>query len=456
MKEEPKEGKTWEEIPTFAPELSSDPKIREKVRSSGYGSEKVVVKKVVLEDNDIRPWQEVPTFTPELVPSTLRESARSSGYGSVIPEIKKPEPETPAFKPEIKRSSVGEQVYESAKSSAYGRVLATPPRPSSAPQPAFRPELPKSTLRESARSSGYGKVLPQSRPSTAPGNEENGSPRTKYVPRYTLLADRSDKQQQQTPSKPEKDFVLDGVAMTSQRHPIHGGFGPVPPVPDSPLSRSIKEKASSSRYFEYQPPVGEKKEASPSVPALKFDRSHSVLEQPLEAFPPKTPLADKVRSSAYGVESPARVERPEPAASEPKWGLTYKAAIPNELPPPPVNALNASVGSHGYGTASPEKGQLVEYKPEPLWVPPARSTGFPVPPPVPRSSLNDSVSSHYGANYQPHNPYSAGFEDSQMEDEEHHRSTSSAITRTVKTTTKKVVEEYEVDGNEQVDEHEEY
>ncbi len=164
-----------------------------------------------------------------------------------------------------------------------------------------------------------------------------------------------------------------------------------------------------------------------------------------------------MRSSAYGIESPARAERPEPPAPEAKWGLTFKADIPKELPPPPVNALNAQVGSHGYGTTSPAKGPLFEYKPEPLWVPPAKSVGFPAPPPVPRSSLNDSVASHYGASYQPHNPYNSGFEDSQGEDSmSERRSSVSNVTKTTRTVTKKtVVEEYE-EGQEPEGEPEEF
>jgi hypothetical protein len=110
---------------------------------------------------------------------------------------------------------------------------------------------------------------------------------------------------------------------------------------------------------------------------------------------------------------------------------------------------HTQVGSHGYGSSSPAKGTKVEYQPEPLWVPPAKSVGFPAPPPVPRSSLNDSVASHYGADYQPHNPYNSSFDESQADEAQTER--RSSVTKTTRTITKKVVtEEYE-EGQEPED-----
>lgn len=59
-KEEPQEwDNVWNDPPTFQPEMLSDPDIRAKVKSSGYGTEQVTVARVELEDTELRPWQEV-------------------------------------------------------------------------------------------------------------------------------------------------------------------------------------------------------------------------------------------------------------------------------------------------------------------------------------------------------------------------------------------------------------
>lgn len=52
----------------------------------------------------------------------------------------------------------------------------------------------------------------------------------------------------------------------------------------------------------------------------------------------------QVRSNGYGTVAPAVAPKPEPKPQEPKWGMTYKAEVPKELPPPPRSSLNDKVG----------------------------------------------------------------------------------------------------------------
>lgn len=136
---------------TFHPDLISNPELRDKARSSGYGVVVPKVEKLVLEANDLRPWEEPPTFRPALVSNAeQREKARSSHYGVALPQKKQAESPAPSFQPELvtHTSKVSSPWAEKARSSKYGREAATVTPPPQAPQPSFKPEMPKSAYRE--------------------------------------------------------------------------------------------------------------------------------------------------------------------------------------------------------------------------------------------------------------------------------------------------------------------
>lgn len=228
----PEWDSSFREIPTFQPELVSAPDLREKAKSSGYGKVVPTIQRADRDPNDLRPGEEEPPFKPQLPRDAKRDRAHSSSYGKVLAASPKPKDEgKPSFRPEIKRSSISEQVFKQAKSSAYGKVLAEAPRPQSAPTSPFRPQLPPNKLRQQAQSSAYGKVLPASRPTTANGEEGrpafDSSPiKANFVPRYSVLADRSHRESlSSTTSAPERDFVLDGVHVTSTRPRFVDTFG---------------------------------------------------------------------------------------------------------------------------------------------------------------------------------------------------------------------------------------
>ena len=164
----------------------------------------------------------------------------------------------------------------------------------------------------------------------------------------------------------------------------------------------MRSSASSSKYGTASPAVGPRPHREERPEDFKFDRSTSVLNEPLEPFATKTPLADKVRSSQYGLAPPPQGQKPEPKEPEPKWGFTFKASVPSAPPPAPRNDLTNRVNSHGYGKVSPEKGPRYELEQKPLWIPSnSPRVQMPEPAPVPRSRLNDSVRSHYGTDYNP-------------------------------------------------------
>ena len=249
-REEPNEWDgIYHEVPTFEPDLISSPEARARARSSKYGSQVPVVRRVVLEDNDLRPWEETPTFKPQLVDSPLRKQAQSSKYGKALPMRKEVAPEQPKFKPEIKRPPSAQRQYEQVKSSGYGRVPASPGsgRPSSAPQLAFRPKLPKSKLRQSVKSSGYGRVTPESKRAHAGRRRSDGfdtsADRRPYVPRYSLLTDRSDQEAAEKEKEREREepqFVLDGVQSFNSRSKLELAFGLPANHTPSPKQKSVK------------------------------------------------------------------------------------------------------------------------------------------------------------------------------------------------------------------------
>ena len=110
-----------------------------------------------------------------------------------------------------------------------------------------------------------------------------------------------------------------------------------------PFPSEFIEKAPSSAYGVASPQVSAKPERPATAPSLRFDRQRSVLTEPLEPFALKTALADKVRSSSYGVESPPVAPKPEPKVPTPQWKAALKGAINAELEAAPRSPLNDKV-----------------------------------------------------------------------------------------------------------------
>eukprot|EP00911_Craspedida_sp_UC1_P002692 UC1_evm1s1977 len=377
-----------EEPPSFQPELVSDPEVRAKVRSSGYGSSKVTVTRIELEDDELRPWHKEPTFKPKLVSDkSIRKAAQASGYGKKVPEKKTKKAPRPDFKPKPVRSSTGRKLIKETQSSGYGKVAALPPRPKTAPSLRFRPKINKKAAFKGTNSSGYGKIAAESpavrRPQSSLGTRSNHA----FVARYSLAGDRSHQQSREAHPR-EKGFRLDCHAVAAK--PVHADSFPTPPpVPVTETSQKLKELAIGSELTSrvYEPaPLPERKE---QPKPFRFGDANRALQYASEDQPQKTALADQVRSSKYGKELPpgAQAERPDEKVSEPVWNMTYKADIPAELPEAPRNKLTDQVGSHSYGHASPDVAELLLPEPEPVWLPSSAKPGIPEPAPVSRSAL---------------------------------------------------------------------
>lgn len=398
---------------TFHPELSSDQRLREKAKSSNYGSIVPKVEKVVLEANDLRPWEEQPTFAPEMPECSVRARVKSSSYGSVLPKKEEREAPSPSFKPELvtENSKVSQEWKAKARSSSYGKEIAQVNRPKSAPRPTFTPELPKSTARdkykESVVSSKYGEASPArvERPKTAPTSRD-------------LKLDTPRNGKSASPEHKVKDpleeraspggFVLDCVRMgeainEAAKYPgvrIPEGLNLQKPLVTTEYSRKLKEAARSSSYGEASPARGEKPPEKKPEPRFAYG-GKSVLHESPEPIAKRSPLNEKVRSQGYGTASPVKVERPPPKEPERLWTPTLSVAKV-ELSDVPRSKLNDKVASHAYGIASPAKGERSSTPLEPVWVPSSKRGGIPEPEPHRRaSSQYEHVRSHYGADYNP-------------------------------------------------------
>lgn len=410
---------------TFQPELISDERIREKVRSSGYGS-KVIEKK----NPDGPTWEEIQledaTFAPQMRQDPIREKVKSTGYGKgeIIYGKPVPEPELPTFQPRVTTTPQAVALRRRSSSAGYGKGIASHPTHKIADPPKpdlpFSPQLPKDGVREKVRSSGYGQTwTPPVKPKPTPKTDN-------VVLRHTLLADKSKddvRKENEMPSDGRPEFRNDGVQVAlSNAQTIRYGMTEPITVYEKPTptkqARIIKEKARSSNYHKnYSPSTkrpskeeikervygnvltqDEVVEGRNKAERLKFTKKTLWDETPIGHVPEnpaREELKEKVHSSGYLDWQPEVGEKRE-ITPEPRFEVSKpKNAIKSleELPPAPMNPLNAQVGGHGYGVVSPEVGEKPVREEAPVWRSTSKNNGI-LPlekmPPAPKPSSRGS------------------------------------------------------------------
>lgn len=417
-KERVEDWPKYEPVPTFVPEMISDPTVREKVNSSAYG-EKIPAPRPPAEEIDIveERQKHIPDMNCSEAAVALRQKINSHAYGEKTPEVRAPvEAPQPTFTPEIVRSKEGEKLIQVAVSTHYGTVIPAPPAIREPELPSFRPDLNVSheaaLLREKAPSHKYGVEVPAVRPQTAPASSD----RPHYERMYTLLEDRSDKPER--PKSPE--FILDATRAAHSNHNLVSPFKakPLPGFHDGDKRSGGKEATRSSNYGKVTPEV--KKKINPILLSeslcspvrnldvaawnIKVERLH---ELELDTLPERpNVLSKEPSSSGYGQVSPTKGDRLS-VSTEPFWAPIATPVPPvkvEDLPPPPKNKLNESVNSTKYGQDSPQKVPREEFETEPVWVP-ATMVPKELPalgsPPRTRKSEWQHIGSHYGAGYTP-------------------------------------------------------
>jgi len=314
----------------FSPAMMSDATVREKVRSSGYGVDKVDYKRPeptvhTLEQKEL----EKATFKPDLekyrTGKKLRQQAHSTGYGKDIPAARDtPEPPKPSFKPEVAVGREARKLKESAPSSGYGRDMPKPKEIPTGPKLPFKPNLDLSASQRKMRKAAPSGTYLQERPKTAPAKSNKPS-----VLRHTLAEDKG------TPThEPHKDVgpgfnLMTGAKVQTSAEINNGTFPPVEPLPPSAEQLKLKESAKSSGYAtsEYEPEMV-KVEPKESAPVLNLGTAGTTY-----------------------IDSPSKLERFERGSQSAKL-------------------LKNVVGS-GYASADyqPKQGELKEVTAGPLWKP---------------------------------------------------------------------------------------
>jgi hypothetical protein len=287
---------------------------------------------------------------------TIRAKARSSGYGITVPAKKEAEAPRPSFTPDVTKTEAAEQMRARARSSGYGKVAAKAPcKTSPSPDRAeFKPMLPEDPIRQAAPSSGYanGAYRPPTNRSRRE-SLENGTASSERVLKHSLLRDKPEPKDDcpTSPSK-EKTFILDGVkvALTNTTMVKEGAavaklVEVLPPPHRSDTAKQLRERVHTQGYGKgtYTPPRGEKlhKEESPS---FRFAKA-SPLDEPLS--PVDTPKAaalcevvkKNVCSQGYGSRS---YMPPHGAKAQPVEELKFKftkASVLDEAQKDPPQSL---------------------------------------------------------------------------------------------------------------------
>jgi len=314
----------------FSPALMSDATVREKVRSSGYGVDKVEYKRAEAQVHTLEQKEmEKATFKPDMekyrTGKKLRKQAQSTGYGKDVPASREtPEPPKPSFKPEVAVGREARKLKKSAPSSGYGRDMPKPKEVPAAPKLPFKPNLDLSASMRKMRKNAPSGTYLQERPKTAPAKSTKPS-----MLRHTLAEDKG------APThEPHRDvgpgFILTTADRVKTSAEINNGtFPPVEPLPPSAEQLKLKESAKSSGYAsgEYEPEM--------------------VKVVPKEA----EPVLNLGTAGTTYVDSPTKMERFERGAQSSKL-------------------LKNVVGS-GYSSADyqPRQGELKEVEPGPLWKP---------------------------------------------------------------------------------------
>lgn len=226
--------------PKFAPTLVSSSDIRTRVRSSGYGVDKVDAKKADAKDPDVIVIEELGerAFTPDLkLTAKKRSDTASSGYGTQIPTARKMVQSTPAFKPD---TSITAKKRTKVASSGYGKIAVAAKKTDNQKfAPTFKPSLDVSKKASKMRAQVQPRHTEAPRPKT-PGSYDAQRQKVKSTPRYTLAADKDAKDASAAAEIKQigSGFVLDGVAQSALQK------GKVSPAPIGSIKgMSLAKKA---------------------------------------------------------------------------------------------------------------------------------------------------------------------------------------------------------------------
>lgn len=351
--------------PKFAPTLMSSSGIRTRVRSSGYGVDKVTLKKAEAKDPDVMVVTELGdhAFTPDLkLTAKKRGDAASSGYGTQIPTLRKLAQPTPVFKPD---TSITAKKRTKVASSGYGKIAVAAKKVDSAKfAPTFKPSLDVSKKASKMRSEVQPRHTQAPRPKT-PGTYDKQRARVKTTPRYTLAADKDAKDASAAAEMKQigSGFVLDGVAQAALQK---GKVSPAPigSIKGMSLAKKVTKNATSTQYGAgWVPPTAVKVQVK-AEPVLALGGKSTYIDR-VQDVPSPPKMFNKLHNnvaSHYTRDSyqPSRPVTPastrQTASPDRYFASPHAKGFPSmETLDAPKNKLTSKVSGSGYGLAATAK-----------------------------------------------------------------------------------------------------
>jgi len=345
--------------PKFAPTLVSSSDIRTRVRSSGYGVDKVDAKKADAKDPDVIVIEELGerAFTPDLkLTAKKRSDTASSGYGTQIPTARKMVQSTPAFKPD---TSITAKKRTKVASSGYGKIaVAAKKMDNQKFAPTFKPSLDVSKKASKMRAQVQPRHTEAPRPKT-PGSYDAQRQKVKSTPRYTLAADKDAKDASAAAEIKQigSGFVLDGVAQSALQK---GKVSPAPigSIKGMSLAKKVTKNATSTQYGAgWVPPTAPKMQVKVE-PSLALGGKSTYIDR-MEDIPSPPKMTNKLKekvSSHYAVDSyqPPRAVTPASAKAPASPDRYYTSPHAKGFPPmenldAPKNKMTSKVAGSGYG-----------------------------------------------------------------------------------------------------------
>lgn len=308
------------------------------------------------------------THKPVLISSEkIRNKAKSTGYGTKVIGKKPQKPiEAPTFTPNLKVGKVTDKKRAKSAGSQYGKQIPHK-KPVKVDEPTFQPELINKGVTAKIRENAKSKIYDQAKKAALRGKEmraELDASKAEYVSRYTLAADHS--AAVATPLETDAKLppmILDGQAVASSitEQLLFGLVNKLPAAAAPKRSKAgeklLKRAVSHYSGASYTPPKAPKVVIEPQPQWNSAKKSAPADEELMVPTSAKTKNAVSKYGKDYSPPKSARPQTPKASASPKAFATTVIVDSPlgvtsDELPVP-INKKFSKVKSSGYGTVSP-------------------------------------------------------------------------------------------------------
>jgi hypothetical protein len=306
------------------------------------------------------------TFKPDLSISSekMRNKASSHHYGSATVVVKpSPQPELPAFKPDINVSKIATKRRESAGGSQYGKMTPGPKKIPAAETPDFKPHLVESKKAKALRDGSAPRIYETAKKYCDKGKKARAdvveAKKAMEPSKFSLYSDRPTTAPE-TGSWQSTEFTVDNLVVAQKNPLLLRSVEEMAPIKGTKYGEKLKAKAAS-RYAKdaYTPPKAARKDHKVDPNAWKNAVSCDAPPPAEQLSAPKNKKTETATSNySPQVYKPARGERPMTAPLKTaKFNLRTLVDSPldndaSQLPVPKSKKYT-NVRSSGYGVVSP-------------------------------------------------------------------------------------------------------